>query len=252
MDAGCDSLSYSPVDAHRTRHREIERPVILDFHIHTVRGSADSSLSVPALAEEATRASLGGVCLTEHRGPWDRFEFAALQRTYEHLFFVNGMEIDGPGCHLTVFGLDRSIGRSHDPSSLRRIADAERAFVVLAHPFRYFLSQPAHNLLFNGGGLLPQDVEQIRTHPIFDLVDAIEVANGGTSAAENALALDVATALGKPTIGGSDAHSTHGLGRFVTAFDDAFDDEAGFMKALRARRFHAAVRDADGTLTRCG
>jgi len=225
--------------------------VIFDFHVHTVRGSSDSSLSVPDLVEEATRTGLDGVCLTEHRGPWDRLEFAALQRQYEHLCFVNGMEIESPGCHLTVFGLDRSIGGSHDPSILRRIADAEGAFVVLAHPFRYFLSQPANNLLFQGSRSFPLEVAQIRTHPIFDLVDAIEVANGGTSTAENALALDVAKALGKPTVGGSDAHSTHGLGRFVTIFDDAFHDTDGFMVALRAGKFHAAVRNAHGTLIPC-
>lgn len=172
-----------------------------------------------------------------------------MQRQYQQLFFVNGMEIDSPGYHLTVFGLDRSIGGVQDPSILRRIADAEGAFVILAHPFRYFLSQPANNLLFQGSGSFPRDIAHIQTHPIFDLVDAIEVANGGTSPAENALALDVAKATGKPTVGGSDAHSIHGLGRFVTIFDDAFHDSEGFMKALRAGRFHAAIRDMSGALT---
>ena len=175
-----------------------------------------------------------------------------MQRQYQQLFFVNGMEIDSPGYHLTVFGLNRSIGRGHDPFSLRRIADAEGAYIILAHPFRYFLSQPANNLLFRASESFSREITHILTHPIFDLVDAIEVANGGTSPAENALALDVAKAIGKPTVGGSDAHSIHGLGRFVTLFDDAFHDSDGFMKALRAGRFRAAVRDAHGALVPCG
>lgn len=225
--------------------------MIFDCHIHTTRQSSDSSLSIPDLVDEATRMGLDGVCLTEHGGPWDRLEFAAMQREYEQLFFVNAMEIDSPGCHLTVFGLDRSIGGTRDPAIIRRIADAEGAFVVLAHPFRYFVRQPANNLLFQGRASLPYDLATLLTHPIFDFVDAIEVANGGTSAAENALALDVARALGKPMVGGSDAHSVHGLGRFVTLFDDIFQDRDGFLRALHGGRFHATVRTADGSLIRC-
>jgi predicted metal-dependent phosphoesterase TrpH len=216
-----------------------------------MNGSADSALSVPELVHEAARTGLDGVCLTEHRGPWDRLAFAAVQRAHEHMFFVNGMEIDNPDCHLVVFGLDRSIGRGYAPASLRRIADAEGAFVILAHPFRYLLSQPENNLLFRGSGSFPLDIAHLRTHPLLELVDAIEVANGGTSPAENALALEVATALGKPTVGGSDAHSVHGLGRFVTVFDDAFHDSDGFMQALRGGRFRAAVRNTHGALIPC-
>lgn len=228
-------------------HHEIEAAVIIDLHIHTMRGSSDSGLSVPDLILEATRVGLDGVCLTEHRGPWDRLEFATMQQKHGHLLLVNAMEIDSPTCHLTVFGLDRSIVGVHDASILRRIADAEGAFIVLAHPFRYFLSQPANNLLFTGS----RSFTHVLTHPIFDFVDAIEVANGATSTAENALALDVAKALGKPTVGGSDAHSTHGLGHFVTIFDDAFYDVEGFMTALRAGRFRAAVRNPQGAFVPC-
>ncbi len=229
-----------------------QTPLIVDCHVHTVRGSSDSALSLPDLVNEAARARLDGVCLTEHRGPWDRREFAATQRQHDGLFFVNAMEVESPGCHLTVFGLDRHIGGAHDPAVLRKVADSEGAFVVLAHPFRYFLSHPSSNLLFCRGDQVPPAIEEVMEHPIFDLVDAIEVANGGTSAAENALALKVAKALGKATVGGSDAHSTHGLGRFVTAFDDEFRDAEGFMAALRSGMFRAAVRDAHGTVVPCG
>lgn len=225
--------------------------MILDLHVHTVHRSADSSLSVSQLFDEAMRTAIDGVALTEHGGPWERLEFTAMQQTYQQLFFVNAMEIESAGCHLTVFGLDRYIGGTHDPSTVRRIVDAERAFVVLAHPFRYLLSQPENNLLFRGSGSAPLDPVTLQTHPMFDVVDAVEVANGGTSAAENALALDVAQALGKPMVGGSDAHSTHGLGRFVTVFDDAFHDRDSFMKTLHAGHFHAAIRTSDGKLVRC-
>lgn len=222
--------------------------MIIDLHVHTVRGSSDSNLKTEEMIEEAARVGLHGVCLTEHRGLWDKHEFAALQQRHEQLLFVNAMEVESTVGHLTVFGLDRYVRGIHDPVTLRRAADAHGAYIVLAHPFRYLLKQPTENLLYRGERRIPQHASEVKDHPIFDLVDAIEVSNGGTSPAENAFALEVARYLGKPTVGGSDAHSTHGLGQSVTVFQDQIGDAVAFMEALRASRFHAAVRTAGGAL----
>lgn len=223
--------------------------MLFDLHVHTVRGSSDSSLKTDEMVQEAIRVGLDGVCLTEHRGPWDPHELGALQRRHEGLLLLNAMEVETSFGHLTVYGLDRFIGGIHDPQSLRRVADVHGAYVVLAHPFRYFLRQPEQNLLYRGQRSLPETLEAIADHPAFALVDAIEVNNGGTSPTENAFALEVARYLGKPTVGGSDAHSTHGLGQSVTVFDDPIGSAAEFMEALHASRFHAAVRTRDGALT---
>jgi predicted metal-dependent phosphoesterase TrpH len=223
--------------------------MLIDLHVHTVRGSSDSSLKTDEMVEEAVRAGLDGVCFTEHRGPWDRHELEALQQRHEGLLLLNAMEVETSFGHLTVFGLDRFVGGIHDPVTLRRIADEQGAFVVLAHPFRYFLGLPERNLLYREQRPIPSEIEEITTHPAFALVDAIEVHNGGTSAAENAVALEVARYLGKPTVGGSDAHSTHGLGQSVTVFDDPIASARDFMEALHASKFHAAVRTPDGALT---
>ena len=42
-----------------------------DLHVHTVRGSSDSSLSPSQLIGEAERIGLNGVCLAEHGGGWN-------------------------------------------------------------------------------------------------------------------------------------------------------------------------------------
>jgi predicted metal-dependent phosphoesterase TrpH len=221
--------------------------MILDLHVHTVRGSSDSSLKIDELVDEAARTGLQGLALTEHRGPWERHELEALRERHADLLFVNAMEVETFDGHLTVFGLERSAG-IHDPVALRRIADAHGAVIVMAHPFRYYLGQPERSLLFRDATSRTRAVHELAEHPIFEIVDAIEVNNGGTSAPENALALAVARYLGKPTVGGSDAHSTHGLGRSVTVLPDGVRDAEAFMEVLRAGRVHAALRDTSGTL----
>ncbi len=214
-----------------------------------MQGSSDSELTILDLVTEAELTGLDGVCLTEHRGPWNPFEFASLQERHPELVFINAMEVDSSQCHLTVFGLERHIGGLQDPALLRRIADSEGAAVILAHPFRRFLTDPADNLLFGGRGH-GYDVETLARHPIFDLVDAIEVTNGGTSAGENALALEVANLLGKPTVGGSDAHSRHGFGRFITVVEGDVRDGNDLVAHLKAGRMYAATRNDLGEVVR--
>ena len=48
---------------------------VFDLHVHTVKGSSDSSLTPEQLIEEAQRIGLDGVCLTEHSGGWENHEF---------------------------------------------------------------------------------------------------------------------------------------------------------------------------------
>ena len=69
-------------------------------------------------------------------------------------------------------------------------------------------------------------------HPLFDLVDEIEVANGANTERESAFALEVASELGFRGTGGSDAHSVHGLGKAVTVFDNGIDSEEDLIEAI--------------------
>ena len=218
--------------------------MIIDLHVHTVRGSCDSSLSPQDMVEEAYRIGLQGVCLTEHGGPWDRFEFSKFVKQQNGLMVINAMEVETTAGHITVFGLDGYVAGIRDPWTLRKVADQTGAYVVLAHPFRNLLHKPpynATNLLFRGWNPLPTTVDEAIKHPIFEVVDAIEVANAGTIDAENYFAWEVAKRRGKPTGGGSDAHSTNGRGRCVTVFQDNITNQDEFLEALHAGRFYAAT-----------
>jgi hypothetical protein len=130
-------------------------------------------------------------------------------------------------------------------SDLRRACADYGAFMVINHPFRYFPGPSS--LLFGdrwrAGSLT---LEELCGHPVFGIVDAVEVLNGGCIDRENHLAAEVAAALGLPRVGGSDAHMPLEIGRFATRFERDITTEAEMLEELRAGRFEAVRRVQSG------
>ena len=223
---------------------------LFDLHIHTTKGSADSSLSPEDLILEAERLGLRGLCITEHSGPWDRHEFQRFANRHS-VVLVRAMEADTDMGHMLAFGLDRYQSGFHRAEELCRAARKAGGFVVSAHPFRGVLGKhmPDRPYLYRSlPDPIPDTPEGALDHPVFQLANAIEVANGGTADEENEFAMKVAGFLGLPVTGGSDAHSVHGLGKFVTAFRDEISSEAEFLKALHKGTFYPAVGLREGRL----
>lgn len=223
---------------------------LFDLHIHTTKGSADSNLSPEDLILEAERLGLRGLCITEHSGPWDRHEFERFATRHD-VVLVRAMEVDTDHGHMLAFGLGQYQSGFYKAKELSRIARANGAFVISAHPFRGVLNQRSFDrpyLYRSVTGKLPRVPEEALEHPVFKLVNALEVANGGTVDEENSFAMRVAGLLKFPVTGGSDAHSVNGLGRCVTAFRDEINTEAEFLKALHSRLFFPAVGLRSGQL----
>ncbi|HEU0020553.1 MAG TPA: PHP domain-containing protein [Dehalococcoidia bacterium] len=223
---------------------------LFDLHIHTTRGSADSSLSPEDLILEAERLGLRGLCITEHSGPWDRHEFEQFASRH-NVVLVRAMEAETDLGHLLAFGIDRYQAGFNKAEELCRAARAVGGFVISAHPFRGVLGQHLRErpyLYRTQSGPLPQEPWEALDHPVFKLAHAVEVANGGTSDDENRFAMRVAGLLKIPLTGGSDAHSTHGLGKFVTAFRDEINTGDEFLKALHSATFYPAVGLREGNL----
>jgi hypothetical protein len=83
---------------------------------------------------------------------------------------------------------------------------------------------------------------------IFQLVDAIEVLNGANTARENRFALEVANLVGKPGSGGSDAHSTSGVGIYTIQFEKQITETEQMLEELHARRFQPCLGLPEGNL----
>ena len=223
-----DSPNQRPTDATGS---------VFDMHVHTVRGASDSSLQPKELAREALRLGLTGVVVTEHDRLWDVAEVERFCREHP-LRLIRGMEASTDLGHVLVIGLDRYLPEVRYAEKLRRIVSDAGGYLIAAHPFRRQFDRDH----WQRQGMTPPKLiaEEAARLPLFQLVDAIEVLNGGNNDQENAFALQVARILGKPGLGGSDAHSHQGIGIYVTIFEREIDSEAALLRELRAGRFHAA------------
>ena len=211
---------------------------VFDLHVHTVRGSSDSGLTPDQLIEGAISVGLDGVCLTEHGGGWDDRE---LERTFNGsgLTVLRGLEVDTDMGHVLVFGLHSYVQGMNRVVDLRRAVDRAGGVIVSAHPFRNLFNRPPYNvnLLYKDSAQRPGTAEEAAGHPVFELVDDVEVANGSNTDQENEFCRQVARRLGFRGTGGSDAHSAHGIGRCVTVFDGEVRSESDLIDALKAKAF---------------
>lgn len=221
---------------------------IIDMHVHTTRGASDSGLSPDDLASESRRRGLTGVHISEHDRLWDRHTLEEYRQQHADLLVANGMEVSTDLGHILALGLHAYVGGIRHADTLRRVADEQGAFLIVAHPFRHYFDP----VYFRRQGKEPFTLtpEQAAKLPVFQLVDAIEVLNGANTIRENLFALQVAQMLGKPGTGGSDAHSTQGIGLYCTVVEQGPTSQEELLAELHAGRFHAAHGLLEGELQR--
>jgi len=215
---------------------------IFDLHVHTNRGSPDSSLTPDEMVVESSRVGLTGVMVTEHVG-WPRQDFEQFARDQD-LILIRALELYTPLGHIITLGLDGYVtGYGGDIETiwrLRQEVDRVGGFMILAHPFRYLLSLPGiytQNLLYADWSTVPTTPEEAVRHPIFELVHEVEVVNGANREAENRFAKEVVQLLSFKGTGGSDAHSNNGLGKGATVFNGEVRSQADLLEALLAGDF---------------
>jgi len=219
---------------------------IIDMHLHTTRGASDSMLNPDDLIAEAQRVGLTGVNITEHDRMWESWDLAPFRKQHAPTFVSNGMEVSTDMGHILAIGLKGYQSGIRHLEKLRAIADEQGAFLVVAHPFRHFFD-PVH---FKREGKEPFNLtpEQAAKLPVFQLVHGIEVLNGCNTPRENYFALQVAKILGKPGTGGSDAHSTQGIGYFTAVFEETLETPQQMVEQMHRGRFFPGRGLAEGKL----
>ena len=215
---------------------------IFDLHVHTNQGSPDSALTPEELVAEAWRLGLTGVMITEHNG-WPRHSFEQFAERQE-IVLVRALEVYTPLGHIITLGLESHVsgpsGGVETVRHLRREVERLGGFMILAHPFRFLFDPPGiytQNYLFEDPASIPRTPEEGANHPIYELVDELEVVNGGNIEVENRFAQGVTKALGRWGTGGSDAHSVQGLGKGATVFKGDIRHELDLLEALKEGDF---------------
>lgn len=213
---------------HQNAEERAPRGAIIDLHVHTSPASPCSSAPVDEVIEEAKRIGLDGICLTEHNVLWNSDTVSELRQ--KHGFLVlRGNEITTDQGDVLVFGLQRDIKGIIKLGDLREEVLKAHGFMIVAHPFRGFLTFGVGQL-----GLTP---EKAMERSLFKQVDAIEVMNGKVTEKENTFASEVAAGLGMPKTGGSDAHEVSEVGLYATQFSETIRNEKDLIEALRNGRY---------------
>ena len=213
--------------------------MLIDLHVHTINGSHCSVLDPSVLLKYARGVKVDGVCITEHNTTWDLsgLKEAALE---QGLRLFQGIEVNTDMGHVLAFGLPCYISGISKAETLRRVLDEHGGAMIIAHPFRGDISSFYGYSYYNTTPVL--DMEEICSRPIFDLVDAMEVANGGATRDELNFSERACEKLKISGTGGSDAHSAYGVGCCVTEFHEEVNSEKDLISELKAGRFKALDR----------
>lgn len=205
----------------------------VDLHIHTRPKSPCSAIDPSALLQEARRAGLDGICLTEHQNPWSPGEVEELMKAGGIRVF-QGNEITTNQGDILVFGYDREVKGVVPIQDLRKEVEPVGGLMIAAHPFRGFL-------LF-GISQLQLDLEQACKRSVFQHVDGLEIHNCKVTDPENDMARRVAERLGLLGVAGSDAHRLDEVGKCVTIFEREIRAGQELIEEIRAGRFTVEVR----------
>lgn len=200
---------------------------VIDLHVHSAPASSCSAAEVDDLIAEAKRIGLDGICLTDHHVHWEREQIRALRERHDFLV-LRGNEITTDQGDMLVFGFEKDIQGIVRLRDLHAEVSREGGIIVVAHPFRGFLTFHVGQL-----GLTPESAAE---RELFRFVDAVEVLNSKVTGEENEFAAEVARLLGRPATGGSDAHTVREVGLYATRFPDPVRNEAELVAALKSGR----------------
>jgi predicted metal-dependent phosphoesterase TrpH len=207
---------------------ETDGDMIIDLHVHTLPASPCSTISIEKIIDEAKGIGLDGICLTDHNYVWTPDKVEELRQKHGFLI-LRGNEITTEQGDVLVFGLEEDIKGVIKLEELRTKVLKCDGFMIVAHPFRGFLTF--------GIGYLGLTREKAMERPVFKLVDAIEVLNSKVSVDENGFAAQVAEGLKLPVTGGSDAHGPGEVGLYATRFPCRIQNEQDLIKAFKKGTF---------------
>ncbi len=196
-----------------------ERCFRIDHHVHTSRHSPDSRIAPAQLIEQARKAGLDAVVITEHDYQWEPDELADLNELAGELLVLSGAEVSAYEGHFLVYGLpDLDEAEPGIPlADLLQLVERHKAAIVAAHPFRW-----------------EQDFQEIVNEhgPAFH---ALELVSNNVTLETRRLTEQLLARYPMGATGSSDGHSPEVVGCYHTRFNRPIHSMSDFVRSLHER-----------------
>ncbi len=192
-----------------------------DLHVHT-NVSKDGESSVEEILKRAEEVGLDAIAITDHDSVDGAKQALACNSP---VIVIPGIEVSTKQGHLIVLGVTEVIPSGLDVGETIAMAHDLGAVLILPHPFHMWR----------------HGVARKKRAPML-LVDAVEVFNSRyIVGSANGKAGRMAKRLGKPCVGGSDAHNARFVG-FGRTFVDAEPNVGAILQAIREGRVSCGGR----------
>jgi hypothetical protein len=192
-----------------------------DLHVHT-NYSKDGESSVEEILRKAEVVGLDAIAITDH----DSVDGAKKALSIPSpVLVIPGIEVSTKQGHLLVLGVTEIIPADLDVVATVNIARRMGALAILPHPYHVWRHGVAR-----------------RKKAGMHIVDAVEAFNSRyIVGSANQKAARIAKRLGKPCVGGSDAHNAKFVG-FGRTYIDAEKNVPAILEAIRAGRVSCGGR----------